>query len=119
MNNDIHFTEYGGRMNGCIRKTQPGCPKVAVIPTVVVENINGLKGLSDCFVHVSNTNTTYYIDDKHGIIITWAGPVEVNDYTAETNPLGLRSQTCYDFKNNVAYYFDKRGAYRRYSLESE
>jgi hypothetical protein len=92
---------------------------VAVIPTVVVETTDGLKELADCFVHVANINTTFYIDDKHRSIITWAGPVEVNDYDYEANPLKLRSQTVYDFQNNRAIVYNKTGAYRLIELTEE
>ena len=89
---------------------------VAVIPTVVVETTEGLEELADCFVHVANINTTFYIDDKHRMIITWAGPVEVDDYDYENNPLKLRGQTVYDFANNIAIYYNKTGGYRLIDL---
>lgn len=85
---------------------------VAVIPAITVEDVSGIKNIADCFVHVSNINTTFYIDDKHRMMITWAGPVEVNDYDYENNPLNLRSQTVYDFSNNRAIYYNKIGEYR-------
>lgn len=112
MNNNITFSEYKGKACGCVRKTQPTCPPQAVIPAVVVDNTTGLTGLSDCFVHVANINTTFYIDDKHRLLITWAGPVEADNYDYENNPLRLRSQTVYDFANNRAIYFNKSGAYK-------
>ena len=91
----------------------------AVIPSVVVEDASGLKNLADCFVHVANINTTFYIDDKHRSIIVWAGPVEINGYDYENNPLNLRSQVVYDFENNIAIYFSKSGSYRIMSLSEE
>lgn len=92
---------------------------VAVIPTLVVETTEGLKELADCFVHVANINTTFYIDDKHRSIITWAGPVEVDAYDYANNPLKLRSQTVYDFENNRGIYYNKTGAYRLFTLTEE
>lgn len=92
---------------------------VAVIPTVVVETTESLKELADCFVHVANINTTFYIDDKHRMIITWAGPVEVDGYDYENNPLKLRSQVVYDFENNRAIVYNKTGAYRFITLTEE
>ena len=89
---------------------------VAVIPAITVEDVSGIKNIADCFVHVSNINTTFYIDDKHRMMITWAGPVEVNDYDYENNPLNLRSQTVYDFENNRAIYYNKIGEYRVITL---
>lgn len=84
----------------------------AVIPAVTVEDVSGIKNLADCFVHVANINTTFYIDDKHRMMITWAGPVEADNYDYENNPLGLRSQMVYDFANNRAIYFNKVGEYK-------
>lgn len=92
---------------------------VAVIPTVVVETTEGLDELADCFVHVANINTTFYIDDKHRSIITWAGPVEISDYDYENNPLKLRSQTVYDFANNIAIVYNRTGAYRLIELTED
>lgn len=112
----INFCEYGRRASGCIRQQQPECPMVAVIPSVTVESKENLKDLADCFVHVTNINTTFYIDDKHRVMITWAGPVEIDDYDYQNNPLGLRSQMVYDFENNRAIYYNKTGAYRLITL---
>jgi hypothetical protein len=89
---------------------------VAVIPAITVEDVSGIKNIADCFVHVSNINTTFYIDDKHRMMITWAGPVEANDYDYENNPLNLRSQTVYDFENHRAIYYNKIGEYRVITL---
>lgn len=68
---------------------------------------------------MSDINTTFYIDDKHRITTTWAGPVEVDDYDYANNPLGLRSQMLYDFQNNRAVYYNKSGAYRLVALTEE
>lgn len=89
---------------------------VAVIPAITVEDVSGIKNIADCFVHVSNINTTFYIDDKHRMMITWAGPVEANGYDYENNPLNLRSQVVYDFENNRAIYYNKIGEYRVITL---
>lgn len=115
--NKVNFCEYGCKAPGCIRNVEPGCPMQAVIPSVTVEDTTGLKGLADCFVHVTSINTTYYIDDKHRIMTIWAGPVEVDNYDYEANPLNLRSQTVYDFENELAIYFNKTGAYRLIPME--
>jgi len=101
--------EYGPKACGCIRQKAPECPYEAVIPSVTVESISNLKDLADCFVHVSDINTTFYIDDKHRITTTWAGLVSVEDYDFDANPLNLRSQVAYDAKNNVAAIYDKQG----------
>lgn len=89
---------------------------IAVIPSVTVDSVEGLRDLADCFAHVTSINTTFYIDDKHRMMITWAGPVEVEDYDYENNPLNLRSQTVYDFKNNLAIVYNKTGEYRLLTL---
>lgn len=111
--------EYGCRHNACIRETTPKCPYTAVIPIVTIETVDGIRELADCFVHVANINTTYYIDDKHRMIVTWAGPVEVNDYDYTNNPLGLRSQWAYDFENNRGIYYNAQGVYRTIELTEE
>ena len=117
--NNVNFCEYGSKVSGCLRGVEPSCPMQAVIPSVVVDDVSGLKNLADCFVHVTSINTTFYIDDKHRTMITWAGPVEVDNYDYRNNPLGLRSQTVYDFANNVAIYFNKTGGYRKITLAEE
>ena len=114
-----NFNEYGKCVRAGIRNVAPSCKDVAVIPSVTVENVEGLRGLSDCFVHVTTTNTTYYIDDKGRMMIVWAGPVEVDGYDYSVNPLGLRSQSVYDFANNIEVYYNATGAYRIKSLALE
>lgn len=111
--------EYGCKHNGCIREKNPECPFTAVIPMLTVDSVSNLKDLADCFVHVSSINTTFYIDDKHRMVITWAGPIEVDDYDYEANPLNLRSQTVYDFKNDRAIVYNKVGRYRLIALTTE
>lgn len=113
------YCEYGRFAKGCIRMRNPECPMVAVIPSVVVETTENLGELADCFAHVTSINTTFYIDDKHRIMIVWAGPVEVDGYDYENNPLKLRSQTVYDFENNRAIFYNKTGSYRLIDLIDE
>lgn len=117
MNNNIDTQNCGCTIPGCIKKIIPNCHKqLAVIPAVTVDNKTGLKGLAECFAHVADINTTFYIDDKHRIMIVWAGPVEVENYAYTTNPLGLRSQMCYDFSNNRAIYYNRIGEYKVITL---
>ena len=112
--------EYGKTVPAGFRKDmKPTCPMTAAIPSLTVDSVEGLKGLADVLVHVSNINTTFYIDDKHRIILTWAGPVEADDYDYESNPLNLRSQIVYDFNNNRAIYYNKVGLYRIITLSEE
>ena len=106
---DIKFCEYGRMANGCIREKQPGCPMQAVIPSVTVESIEGIKNLADCLVHVSDINTTFYIDDKHRPIITWAGPIDIPGYDMEGNPNNYRDQIVTDVANQIAVIYDKSG----------
>lgn len=110
--------EYGPAVCGVIRQRQPECPYTAVIPSMVVEHADNLKDLCDTFVHVSDLNTTFYIDDKHRTIITWAGPVEYDNYDLVTNSLGLRSQFLIDFANNRGAYYDKVGNYQVFNFGS-
>ena len=111
--------EYGPMKPGCIREVEPGCPYKAVIPTLTVEDKSNLKDLADCFVHVSNINTTFYIDDKHRTIVTWAGPVEYDNYDLDANTLGLRSQFLIDHANDYAAYYNKTGEYQKFNFSSE
>lgn len=108
--------EYGPSVCGAIRQRQPECPHAAVIPSVVVEHADGLKDLCDTFVHVSDINTTFYIDDKHRPIITWAGPVEYDNYDLALNSLDLRSQFLIDFANSRGAYYNKTGNYQVFNF---
>lgn len=109
--NDCCMNEYAYKQKACIREKQPDCETQAVIPSITVETVDGLTNLANCFVHVTSNNTTYYVDDKHRIMITWAGPVEAENYDIAENELNLRSQTCYTDINGVysEVYFDKTG----------
>lgn len=114
--NKCRCSEYGHQVMAGIRNIAPSCKDKAVIPSVTVERAEGMKGLSDCFVHITSTNTTYYIDDKGRTTIIWAGPVEANGYDYENNPLKLRSQMVIDFENNRAVYYNAIGEYRVLAL---
>lgn len=111
--------EYGPMKAGCLREIEPSCPYQAVIPTLTVEDKSNLKDLADCFVHVSNINTTFYIDDKHRTIVTWAGPVEYDNYDLEANTLGLRSQFLIDHANDYAAYYNKTGEYQKFNFSED
>lgn len=105
--------EYHCPVPACIKHRKPDCLAKAVIPAVTVDSADGITNLANCFVHVTNNNTTYYIDDKHRPMLVWAGTVEVENYDIETNELKLRSQVCYnvdtDSGTGTLVYFDKRG----------
>ena len=120
------LNEYPYTMKACIRNKQPDCTAKAVIPSITVETADGLTNLANCFVHVTSTNTTYYVDDKHRPMIIWSGNVEVNlpaeiqseeQWTAFLNSFDLKSQFLYvkwhnedDNINGItAFYYDKSG----------
>ena len=87
-------------------------------PSVItVQTVEGLKGLSNCFVNVISNNTCYFVDMCSNITIISSGPVFVADYDAAANPLDLRAQVCYDFAKNLAYVFNELGEYRTLTLE--
>lgn len=108
--------EYGPSVCGAIRQCEPKCPFTATIPSVVVEHADSLKDLCNTFVHVSDINTTFYIDDKHRPIITWAGPVEYDNYDLALNSLDLRSQFLIDFANSRGAYYNKTGNYQIFNF---
>ena len=116
MNTDVLFNEYGPKVPACIQPCKPGCPYVAVIPTVTVQDKSGIKNLSACFVHVANINTTFYIDDKHRIIVTYAGPIIAKDYDFDKNPLDARNQLVFDFVSNKGAVYNDEGDYRTFAL---
>lgn len=115
----MKINDFDNKVPGCIRVQQPKCPFVAVIPTLTVDDMSNVKGLADCFVHIANINTTLYIDDQHRYIMTYAGPVFVDDYDYANNPLRLRGQSCYDFRNNREIIYDLTGQFRIKALTEE
>lgn len=104
-------SECCGCSIGKIKKDVDPCKSCCVIPAITTATTDGLINLANCLVHVSNINTTFYVDEKHRPMITWAGPVEIADYDITANELNLRSQTLYTTINEVfaEVYFDKRG----------
>lgn len=104
-------SEYGCAMPACIRNKQPDCLAKAVIPAITVDTMDGLTNLANCFVHVTSVNTTFYVDDKHRLMMVWAGPIELDNYDIVVNEKNFRSQTLYTTINNVftEVYFDKGG----------
>lgn len=103
---DSCFEEYKYTMPACIKNKAPDCMAKAVIPSITTETVDGITNLANCFVHVTNINTTFYIDDKHRPMIVWAGNVNDNfpedvitpeEKTAYvlSNPLNLRNQFAY------------------------
>ena len=124
--NSCCLNEYHYTMPACIRNKQPDCMAKAVIPSITVETADGITNLANCFVHVTRTNTTFYIDDKHRPMIIWAGNVEVElpadvqtdaQWQEFLHSFNLKSQflyvRIYDEDNNTnliqSFYFDKTG----------
>ena len=124
--NHCCFNEYDYKMNACIRKKQPDCTAQAVIPAVTIETTDGIVNYSNAFVHVTSTNTTYYVDDNHTPIIVWAGNIEVNlPSTVTTEEESIAFVKSFNLRNqylNVklyvedwqkyiidSFYFDKAG----------
>lgn len=124
--NNCCLNEYKYKMPACIRNKNPDCTAQAVIPSITVETTDGLTNLANCFVHVTSINTTFYVDDKHRPMITWAGDVEVNlpasvvtdaQWQEFLHSFNLKSQFLYVKTHNndnnrdviISFYFDKTG----------
>lgn len=107
--NDCCMNEYAYKQKACIREKQPDCEAQAVIPSITVETVDGITNLANCLVHVTSTNTTYYVDDKHRIMITWAGPVDIPGYNMEENPNHYKDQIVTDIESEMAVIYDKHG----------
>lgn len=101
-------------MNKCKHES---CSCHSAPAVVVTQTVEGIKGLANSAVYVMSNNTTYYIDSCHKITVISSGPVYVDNYQPQINPLNLRGQTCYDFANNKAYVFNNAGNYRVINLE--
>lgn len=106
---DACMSEYCGCKLGRIKEIEPTCDSTAVIPSVTVESVEGITKLANCLVHVNDINTTFYVDDKHRVMITWAGPVDIPGYDMENNPNGYRDQIVTDVENETAVIYDKHG----------
>lgn len=106
---DACMDEYCCPKLASIEAGEPNCKNKAVIPSVTVESVEGITNLANCFVHVNDINTTFYVDDKHRIMITWAGPVDIPGYDMENNPNGYRDQIVTDIEAGIAVIYDKHG----------
>lgn len=114
---DACMDEYCCPKLGSIKETEPDCKHKAVIPSVTVDSVEGITNLANCFVHVNDINTTFYIDDKHRPMITWAGPVDIPGYDMEHNPEGFRDQIVTDKEKNIAVIYDKHGKGYTFGIE--
>lgn len=106
---DSCMSEYCGCKLGRIKEIEPTCDSTAVIPSITVESVEGITNLANCLVHVTSTNTTYYVDDKHRIMITWAGPVNIPGYDMERNPEKFKDQIVTDVEAETAVIYDNHG----------
>lgn len=104
-------------MNDCNPKFLCCPPETANV--VPVQSVDGIKGLNNCFVYVQNINTSFYIDNAHRITQLCAMPIYQDNYDYQNNPLGLRSQTVYDFFNNRMIIYAPDGEYRLVKLEGD
>lgn len=101
--------EYCGCKLGRIKEVEPSCDNKAVIPSVTVESVEGITNLANCLVHVEDINTTFYVDDKHRIMITWAGPVNIPGYDLVNNPNHYKNQIVTDIDQKIAVIYDNKG----------
>ena len=106
---DACMSEYCGCKLGRIKEVEPTCDSTAVIPSITVESVEGITNLANCLVHVKDINTTFYVDDKHRVMITWAGPVDIPGYDMSGNPQGFRDQIVTDIEASTAVIYDKHG----------
>lgn len=104
--------------NATIQKMEQACSAWAVIPSYTVGTSANLQGLRNAFVHVSDINTTYYIDNRLRRIITWKGPVFQDNYDYENNPLKLVDQIVYDGDNNRIIIFNQTGNHQLISTDT-
>lgn len=120
-------TYCGCKQKACIRKKQPDCEPTAVIPAITVETSAGIANLANCFVHVIDINTTFYVDEMHRPMLIWAGNVEVDlpenvnteeEWMEFIRSFNLRGQFLYvKYSQNEgeertvfsSFYFDKTG----------
>lgn len=114
---DSCMSEYCGCKLGRIKEIEPTCDSTAVIPSITVESVEGITNLANCLVHVEDINTTFYVDDKHRVMITWAGPVNIPGYDMENNPNGYRDQIVTDIEKGIAVIYDKHGKGFTFGIE--
>lgn len=114
---DACMSEYCGCKLGRIKEIEPTCDSTAVIPSITVESVEGITNLANCLVHVNDINTTFYVDDKHRVMITWAGPVDIPGYDMKNNPNGYRDQIVTDIEKGIAVIYDKHGKGFTFGIE--
>lgn len=101
--------EYKYSMKACIRNKQPDCTAKAVIPSITIDHASDVGNYPNCLVHAVDTNTTFYVDDNHRPIITWAGFVNIPGYDMEHNPNHYKNQIVTDTVSKTAVIYDNNG----------
>lgn len=114
---DACADEYCCPKLASIKETAPDCEHKAVIPSITVDSVEGITNLANCLVHVNDINTTFYIDDKHRIMITWAGPVNIPGYDMDANPEKFKDQIVTDVDSGLAVIYDKHGVGFTFGIE--
>lgn len=104
-------------MNNTPNSIKPCCPYLP-IEVREVETVAVVRMFKNAFVHANDINTTFFIDSSYRPTIIFQGPVFIDGYDYQTNPNNLRSQTCYDFKNNLAIIYNNSGDYRLINMEN-
>ncbi len=113
------FGEYCGTKIVTLMEGEPTCRAEAVIPTIVVENVDGIKQMTNTLVRVENINSTFYVDDKHRVTKVWAGPIEKSNYDFENNPDNIRGQLVIDKITRQAFYYYLSGDKIEFMIKSE
>lgn len=101
---------YNGIMNNSPIKFPVCPPNMAEVTSV--QTVAGMKALKNTFVHVTDINTVFFIDNQHRITQICAFPIFQDGYDYQNNPLGLRAQTVYDFANNRMIAYNGEGEYK-------
>lgn len=117
----INLRNYDYTLPACVRNKKPECTKKAIIASTTVETTSKMEGIRDAFVHVTENNTTYYLDSCGNPIITWAGPIDMPRYDVDNNPFGYKKQLLHTVRtttdpstgeetdDDVVVYYDSRG----------
>lgn len=109
---------YNGLMNNESISNVNQCPRPAATVRTV-DSIGLVRRFTNTLVFVRPINTTFYVDTNHQATIVFAGPVFQDGYDYQTNPLGVRSQTVYDFRNNLEIVYNGKGEYRVTNMEKQ
>ncbi len=84
------------------------CPP-DLVQVKTVQTVAGIKGLNNCFVYVSDINTTFFVDHAHRITLISSQVVEVKNYDIASNPRNFRNLIVFDTATRDLLYFDNTG----------